>query len=176
MYKYIALVLLTSCVSKTQIKNGSEISIAVPDRAEIYDPSTGSSNTVLLKRKKSRYKIYTLINASCSSCVFKLEKWSDFQSKISGIHDVSIIPICFSHDNFELLKFAFENDKIKKIGLSLILDKEENGFKKMNMELVNKYGDFTVLTDSEDNVLLQGNPMEDERDKTKFLLRIEKGQ
>lgn len=170
------MMLFAFCTPKKQSKNDLEITIAVPERVEIYDPSTGNSNALFLKNKKNRYKIYTLINASCSSCIFKLEKWTDFQSLIPNASDVSIIPVCFSHDNFELLKFAFENNKVKKITLPLVLDSEENGFKKMNEKLVNKYGDFTVLTDANDHVLLQGDPMEDQNDKTKFLLRLQKGE
>jgi hypothetical protein len=171
----LVMVLVASCIEKKRSASGGEI-IAVPERVEVYNPSTGDSNTLLLKRNKKRYKIYTLINASCSSCIFELEKWTEFQSMIPNVNEVSIIPVCFSHDNFELLKFAFENNKVKKISLPLVLDTGENGFKQMNEKFVKKYGNFTVLADTDNHVLLQGNPMENLNDKAKFLSRLQKAE
>ena len=53
---------------------------------------------------KPNFKIYTLIDVSCSTCIISLEKWDKFQLEVKKLN-VAIIPVCYAKDKFELLKY-----------------------------------------------------------------------
>ncbi len=167
---FFCIASLSGCTNPKPKDTGNELRIIVPGHLEAYNPfltDTIKSQLVLDDHTK-RFKIYSLINVSCSSCLLKLEKWNDLYTKLINPKNVSIVLMCYSKDNFELLKFLFENHKIPKIELPLMLDYEDN-FRKQNQSLTNKLGDFTVLTDDNNRVLLTGNPIENKNEMNEFV-------
>lgn len=160
----LLVALLVACNAATVNKKQT---ILMPGHVEVYNPLAGE-NLKNPASGNSKLKIYTLIDVSCSTCILKLEKWTQFQSEAGN---VAVIPVCHSGDNFEMLKYLFENNRVGKVRLPLVLDLD-NQFKKQNPELISKYGELTALTDNSNHVLLTGNPIDDKSDKEKFMKLI----
>ena len=142
----------------------------MPEHVEVYNPYMGKELSDPLKSNAS-LKIYTLINVSCSPCFLKLEKWDKLQAEIKAIKPVAIIPVCVAKDNFEMIRFLFESEKIPKNQLPLVFDLDSKFIQK-NSALVNPLGELTALTDQNNNVLLTGDPLENKDDKDKFIKMI----
>ena len=158
----------SSC--NTAKEKGKTQTILLPAQAEVYNPyGERSANASRLKSPHAR--IYTAVNVSCATCLLSLENWDHFQTEIAQYH-VPVIPICRSKDGFETLKFLFENNKIEKIHLSLILDLK-NAFIQQNKGLAGDRDELTVLVDANDQVLLSGDPIYDESTKDKFIKKIQ---
>ena len=168
--------LFSSCKGKEK-NNSEKPEIVVPKQLDTYNPATGDAGIISLPDSTRRLKIYTLINASCSTCLLKLKKWNNFLALVSSLKNVSIIPVCFSNDNFELLKFGFENNTLPKVHLLLVLDRDGPGsFRAQNQSLISKSGEFTALTDANNHILLMGNPTESAADSSKFMEKLQKSE
>ncbi len=163
------ILLFFSCLDHNT-KDRIALKVIIPQHVEIYNPFIADTIIQNLNNYKQR-KIYTLINVSCATCLFKLQKWDSLQLEHPNI---AIIPVCHSRDNFEQLKFLFENNKIARIHIPLLLDLEDS-FAIKNNSLM-KSNNLTVLTDGGDRVLLNGDPLESEIDRKKFfgLLKLSK--
>lgn len=175
MKKLTALLLLcilvcASCKEPKANSTAAREKISMPDNVEIYNPYMGKDLSDPLK-SNAPLKIYTLIDVSCSPCFLKLEKWDKLQAEIKAISPVAIIPVCYSKDNFETIRFLFETEKIPQNQLPLVFDLD-NKFREQNANLVNPLGQLTALTDENNNVLLTGNPLDDKDDKDKFIKMI----
>jgi len=174
MKKFTALLLFCTmlCASckRHEKSTAAKEKISMPDHVEVYNPYMGKDLTDPLK-SKAPLKIYTLINVSCSPCFLKLEKWDKLQAEIKAIRPVAIIPLCDSKDNFEMIRFLFESERIPKNQLALVLDLDGK-FIKQNSTLISPVGELTALTDENNNILLTGNPIENKDDKDKFLKMI----
>lgn len=144
--------------------------ISMPDHVEVYNPYMGKELKDPLKSNAS-LKIYTLIDVSCSPCFLKLEKWDKLQVQMKAIKPVAIIPVCYSKDNFETIRYLFESNKLPQNQLPLVFDLD-NKFRLQNPKLVNQLGQLTALTDENNNVLLTGDPLENQDDKDKFMKMI----
>lgn len=166
----VAVVFLLSCTGKT-VKD-EKITIVMPGKVELYNPFMGEKlpNPLLTK---SKYRLYTLIDASCASCFAKLRKWNEFQVALAGDSSVCFIPVCHTKDNFEILKYHFESDSAARLNVPLVLDLE-NKFVAHNAALVDSYGQLTALTNNKNEVLLKGDPLENKTDREKFLDQIKK--
>lgn len=163
---------LTSCNAPASDEQAKQ-AIKLPEKLEEYYPYTDPADINRLKsRETSGLRIYTLVDVSCSTCILKLGKWNTFYQEIknAGQQFPDLKPICFSEDHFETLKFLFESNQISKIDFPLLLD-VENKFIAENHGLV-KMGEMTVLTNSRNEVLLAGNPIENHEDREKFLRKI----
>lgn len=166
------VLLLVSCVNKKKSPDNGFI-IQVPKHIELYNQYLSDSlhQNITLDTSKQQ-KIYTTINVSCATCLKKFEKWDRFHSELGDLNNnLVIIPVCYSEDRFETLKFLFESRKLPPIKIPLALD-VDNSFVKQNLSLWKKHGDFTVLTDSKNNVLLIGDPIGNEKDKKEFIQAI----
>jgi hypothetical protein len=164
----INIMWLPSC--KEHKKNYAEgVKIVMPTHTQIYRPfETDTSRRFLTDY--SQFKIYTLINTSCATCLGKLKGWDKFKAENPDLSKVPIIPVCYSRDSFELLKYLFESNKIPSMHLPLVLDLKDS-FIRLNRTLI-RTGDFTALTDSEDRILVPGNPLENNNVKTRFLQAV----
>jgi hypothetical protein len=162
----LSIVLLYSCNNHKKESN-TGVKINMPTQTEIYRPFDTDTNKRPIANDHSRFKIYTYINTSCSSCILKLKGWDKFQSENPDFSQVPIIPVCFSRDSFELLKFLVESHKLPTMHLAMVLDLKDS-FARLNNTLV-RSGDFTALTDAEDNVLYTGDPLTNENVKNRFL-------
>jgi hypothetical protein len=165
IFLLLNLVWLFSCAPKKNYAEG--VKVVMPRDIEIYSPLGADTSRRFLTDNHSPLKIYTLINTSCATCLSKLEKWDKFQSDYPDFSKVPIIPVCFSHDSFALLKFLFYGHKIKSMRLPLVLDLKDS-FYRLNRTLV-KTGDFTALTDAEDRIVVPGDPLENEKVRKRFL-------
>lgn len=144
--------------------------INIPEQLEVYPPiGTQKRNNPLIA---DNLKIYTLINVSCSTCLLQIQKWDNFQ-KVLNETGVSVIPICYSKDNFELLKYLYESRKLGDLQLSLYLD-TNNQLIKQNKSLVSAAGKLTVLVNAKDEILLRGSPVENSTMKKKYITTIKK--
>lgn len=109
----LAVVIITSCRNK-----GSNIDVAylksivdstlgkkliIPDSLRIYKPvSKYTADSVSIS--KADLKIYSCINTSCGSCIAGINLWKNISAQISK-HNIPIILICESDDEFELLRY-----------------------------------------------------------------------
>lgn len=149
-----------------------EITIStLPDSVEVYNPLSTEDVSLALVND-SGWKIYTLINTSCATCILQLKEWQDFQKEIRYIKDVRILPICYSTDDFEVLKYWFESKNVDSLNFPLILD-AKNQFIKKNSDLVNDLGEFTALVDHNNHILLTGDPIGSTSDRERFLEKIQ---
>lgn len=165
-----SLVIAASCKDQKAEAKAATTKISMPANVEVYNPYAGKDLANPLQRN-TPLKLYTLIDVSCSTCLLRLEKWDAFEAELNAVKPVSVIPVCYSKDGFEMIKYLFESEKIPKIKLPLVLDLD-NSFRQQNASLVNQLGEMTALTDRDNNVLLTGNPIEIKDDKDKFLKAI----
>jgi len=168
--KYICFFLLlnlTGLSSCNHKKNTVSVKVVMPASIEIYNPMGTDTSRAFLTDKHSPAKIYTLINASCATCLDKIEKWDKFQSENPDFSKVPIIPVCISKDSFAMLKFLFDSHKIKNMHLPMALDLQDS-FPKLNRTVVTS-DNFTVLTDAEDRILVGGDILESEKARAQFL-------
>ncbi len=130
--------------------------LIIPDSVEIYKPFS-SYLLDSIDIAKSSFKIYTQINTSCGTCIEKINKWDSLAIEFQKLK-VPIIIICTTNDRFEVLKYACEQNIIKKFSYPFFLDKKNQFLKKNNFMMKHK-GLKTVLTDNSNNILLIGNPL-----------------
>ena len=143
--------------------------IRIPDSLEIYNPFLDSAR-LNLKTFNKAYKIYTVVNSSCATCVLDFKKWNRFQQELDSINsNTQIILICIAKDNFEGLRYLFENDKVDSIQLPLFLDKKR-AFLNLNKEIAKNIENATILTDKNEMILCEGeNPFDNNNHKLKIL-------
>lgn len=171
--------LLVSCINKKntdkefKVQTIKQFKIQAPKHIEFYNQYLSDSLHVKITLDTiKQQRIYTTINVSCASCLQKFAKWDRFHTELGELNNnVAIIPVCYSEDRFESLKYLFENNKLARIKIPLALD-VDNSFVKQNLSLWKQHGDFTVLTDSKNNVLLVGDPIGNEKDKNDFIQAI----
>ncbi|MDO5981578.1 hypothetical protein [Flavivirga spongiicola] len=164
---YILLSLcLISCQSKQKKKNISKhesiINTALGTRLKLpIDLSTydylNNYKSDSISTLNSKFKIYSRIDGSCGTCIDFINKWSDLSYKLNE-YDTSIILMCHSEDNFELIKYLGESGKIKKFQYPLFFDKK-NEFIKLNSFMKEHKHFETVLTDKDNYILAVGNPI-----------------
>ena len=146
--------------------------LILPQNIEIYKP-VKLNEPENANASANQLKIYTIIDVSCATCLLKFEKWQAFKREISLFNNVKIIPICISTDRFETMKFLFENKKLPDISFALMLDIDRR-FLADNKKLVDGNNDLTVLVNTDNEVLLSGNPTENEILKSDYLKVIGK--
>jgi len=159
------LTVLYSCNHKKNYTSG--VKVVMPTKIEIYSPFGADTSRAFLTDKHSPIKIYTLINASCATCLDKIEKWDKFQSENPDFSKVPIIPVCISKDSFAMLKFLFDSHRIKSMHLPMVLDLQDS-FARLNRTVITTDA-FTALTDAENRILVGGDPLENEKVRAQFL-------
>lgn len=157
--------LISSCNNTENQHKGQKINI--PNKMLAYTVDDIQIHEVNNISNDQQPTIYTLINVSCSTCLLKLEQWNTFYSEIES-NKISFVPICHSKDDFELLKYLAENNQIGNLKFPLYLD-IENQFIHLNESLISDIGDFTALTNSKNQIILSGNPTEDQNIKKEYL-------
>jgi len=161
----ICCMFLFSCEQGKNADTGKLL--ILPKQIEIFNPYLPNiPDSSLFSGSKT--KIYTLVNASCSTCLLQLKEWDDFETNINKQKEVQVIVVCESDDNFQLIKYLFESKKIGYIQLPLVLDLD-NKFISLNASLLSREGDLTVLTDANNKIVLSGNPIKDKKDKKRFM-------
>lgn len=103
--------------------------------------------------------VFTRINASCATCLTKFKQLNDLYQHIQKIRPVSFYVVCHSEDNFELLKFLFESERLTSTDYTLILDQGDINDRAKNILELNE----TIVTDNDLNILFQQDVINDER-------------
>ena len=140
-----------SCTNQAEIEN-----VKVPEKIVSYNTETLKEEEVEMESIAGDFKIYTLIDVSCATCL---------------ANGLTVLPICYSKDNFELLKYLVESDKLGNVSIPLYLD-TNNTFMHQNDSLISEHGKFTALTDTYGKILAKGDPTEDSDVKKKYLKLI----
>lgn len=162
------ILLLASCAngaSNSKIEN-----VKVPVEIIKYNTQTLEEKLIEFESIPKGYRVYTLIDVSCATCLINIEKWNTVALELKST-GVSVLPICYSKDNFELLKYLVESDKLGAISIPLYLD-INNGFIRQNDSLISEHGKFTALTDTFGKILAKGDPTKDSDVKRNYLKLI----
>ncbi|HBK72127.1 MAG TPA: hypothetical protein DDZ39_10825 [Flavobacteriaceae bacterium] len=85
--------------------------LIIPDSLVAYSPF---SNYIYSNEdiEKSEYKIYSKLDASCGTCISRVNLWINIVADFKEVK-VPIVLVCSSNDEFELLKYLCETEKIK---------------------------------------------------------------
>lgn len=183
--KDILIIFVLLCLASCEKKQGNEKvdilksaiqknlgkKLSIPMDLKTYSPFKGYMADSL-QIAHTELKVYTRINTSCPTCIEGLQKWVKLSSELIK-YRIPVIVICTSSDNFELMKYLCENKTIKEFPFPFFLDIKndfinKNPFMKTSTELE------TVLTDSQDNIILIGNPIHSEDTKMLYLKEIQK--
>ena len=131
--------------------------IILTEDYSFYNPDSVNINAFQNSLKEEKYKVFTLINASCSTCVEQINEWQRLSLEFKK-YNVPIALICFSKDNFELLKFLYESGSLKKFNTPLILDLNQK-FLNTNKFLIEEKHFSAALVNHENEIILIGNPI-----------------
>lgn len=174
----VTVLLVSSCKENSYIENVESLKIIVkqtlgtklviPEDIFLYKPFTGYKlDSIAIQ--KANYKIYTLINASCGTCIRKINYWANFSRELK----IPIVLIFRSDDRFELLRYISSSKEINTFPYPFFLDKKSE---LMNLnKFMKESDDFqTILTDENNTILLMGNPMNSENIKELYLKELQK--
>lgn len=115
-------------------------------------------------------KIYAFIDVSCPSCIADIDKWNNVVPEFMK-YKVPVILVCYSKNNFEYIKYLFENGQVKKFPFPLYLD-ITNQLHKQNSYIRENEGHQVVLTDQHNAILAMGNPLLSSEIKALYLKTI----
>ncbi len=172
------LISMSSCEKKQEknLKSVTELTIGtklmIPSNLTLYNHPSSGYNVDSTEIANSKYKIYSHINVSCSTCLEEISLWADIITSFKS-YQVPVILICSSHDNFELIMHLFETNKIKNFSYPIFFDLDDDYIEKN--KFMDKENHFkTVLTDSENKILLLGNPIYSKKIKEMYLNELRK--
>lgn len=141
---------------KPQINNILGKKLVIPEDMSIYEPFTSyvaDSSQIAL----AGLKVYTYINASCSTCIQELNLWKEIIPDFIE-NGVAVIVILYSHENFEILKHACESGLLEGFQLPFFLD-NKNELSKRNLFMRDSNHFQTVLTNNDGTIFMVGNPI-----------------
>lgn len=166
LFSILAVCLFLSCTENRNEIN--QTSLKIPDNLKIFKET---NHTNISKELKSNsLLIFTSINTSCATCLLDFKKWREFQDILKK-NKVGLVPICHSKDNFELLKYLFESGELESLDFPIFLD-INNEFLDLNDNLLDGNKNLTVLTNSKKEVILHGNPFQNQNLMNKYLKMI----
>lgn len=156
---------------KSVVENCLGKKLMIPDSLRIYAPFFNYiADSVQLSNAK--YKIYSHINVSCPTCIHDIKLWNNIITDFEKLN-VPVILICESDDNYELFKYILETGEIRTFSYPFFFDVKRD-FYKQNKFMKESPHFETVLTDSENNILLLGNPIRSQEMKAMYLNEIKK--
>lgn len=177
--------ILFSCKNKTIEKNETKLlkyviednlgkELIIPESLSIYKPFNNyvkDSSQI----SNSEFKIYSHIDASCSTCVDNIELWNVFSESIEENNkiSVSVILIFTSKDEFELIKYLIDTNKIKTFPYPFFLDSNKE-YTQLNKFMSESSHFETVLTNKYNNILLFGNPIHSREIKNMYISKLKK--
>lgn len=164
---YIILCYSNSCSNRMKIEKEIQKwqgkQLILPNNQSMINPGKYSINPL-----SKKLKVLTLINANCGKCVEQLTDWKNFMSSVDT-SQVGFVFLCNSDDEFMLLKHTD----------SLIIKMSYPYFQDTNKELTSRNSfsnDIryqTFLLDSENKVILIGNPIYHEQILNLYLKKIQ---
>lgn len=145
-------------------KQSDQKIINIPDSLIIYETDSPDKST---STKLGNLTLITTINVSCATCILELNKWRFFKEKNES-EKFSLMPICYSKDNFEMIKYLFESGEIETLDFPIYFDKG-NQFIELNKNFLDDNNNITILVDKEYKVLVQGNPLSNNKLMNEYL-------
>lgn len=118
----------------------------------------------------SSLKIYAFIDVSCPSCIADIDRWNQVVPEFMK-YKVPVLLICFSENNFEYIKYLFENGQVKKFPFPLFLDVTKQ-LHKLNSFVKENEAHQVILTDQCNTILATGNPLFSDDIKALYLKTI----
>jgi len=159
-YMFCAISLFTNCNTPNkqgQDDNpGNKISnkFTTPDSIVVYKPfALSASDSTAIDH--SALKIYSFIDASCSTCLSSINNWKLASAEMKP-YGIPVILMIQSEDNYELLKYLCEKKNIDKFPFPFYLD-VKNQFFVYNKFLSQDRNGHTVLIDRDNNILASGD-------------------
>lgn len=144
--------------------------LVLSDSIEVFKPFSNYKKDSL-SISKSKFKIYSHINASCGSCIDQVESWNNLSIDFNE-YQVPIVLICTTYDNFNLFRYMCDSGKIKGFIYPFFLEKravyELNEFNEESSHFQ------TVLTDENNTILAIGNPVLSKEVYNKYMELITK--
>ncbi len=165
---FIILLIFFSCRQDREPDKATPASfVRLPGDFEIYNSELGKKSFIPGNTGYS-LKLFTTINVSCATCLLNLEKWKLFYKEATKCNKILLVPVCYTKDNFEILKFLFEEKKISGIEFPLLLD-SVGTFTEMNKQFGGETSGMSVITNAANKILFSGNPMDSETVRKRFL-------
>lgn len=112
-----------------------------------------------IRNPNAKLKITTYINGDCQTCIDEIKAWNDFSQSVNKINNVNVYYYVFTSD-IEHFRDNIYNKEIYKYPLLLV--KNNDYLNKNNLPLDNKMYQ-TFLLDSNNKVILVGNPIYSEK-------------
>ena len=140
--------------SDTALSNKKIEKFIQPDSLITYKPFA-LTNLDSSEIANSRLKIYSFIDASCSTCLERINNLKLVASEIKN-YKIPVILIVQSEDNYELLKYLCEQKNIDKFPYPFYFDVKGQFFVRNKFLSPNRNG-HTVLTDKDNNILASGD-------------------
>lgn len=180
-HSVLALSILAYCVLSCKDKVNPEVKIIVennigkkfiiPDSLIAYNPFTNYiADSIGISN--ASFKIYSKINASCGTCISKINNWNKIANEFKK-YGVPVILICQSDENFELIKYFCESGEIESFPYPFFIDKR-NELTELNDFMKKVVGFETVLTNRENKIIALGDPLRFEKIKKIYLDEIKK--
>ncbi|WP_316824657.1 hypothetical protein [Pedobacter miscanthi] len=173
----LALMCLFSCGQSQKYIPGQGLikkALFVPEKLVVYTPF---ENYLLDSTQiaKSPFKIYVSINFSCPTCIEKVNKWAAIVPQIKAGRNIPVIIIANTDDDFMLIKYLIKKKAIAKFPYPFFLNKTGD-FTAKN-DVISKSAEMdAVLTDQENTIIYQGNPLKSPEAKERFLQKIRETQ
>lgn len=165
----IIYILLFSACGKNKSKyseTADKEKVIIPSELSVYQPFDDYKMDSM-KIAQSKYKIYSIIDVSCGSCVGSIKLWKEFDFYIKNKR-ASIILICHSSDSFQSFEYVMESDKEFKFPYPFFYD-INNEFISLNKNYLADKNAIAILTDENNKIIHTGNPIDSNRDKNRFL-------
>lgn len=175
---FLILLTLFSCENENDekvkefryiVKENLGSKLIIPSDLQIYKPFSNYLQDSL-EMSNSKFKVYSIINASCGTCIDNMKRWEEFSSNLLK-SEVVVILIFKSDDNFELLKYACEKGIIREFPYPFFLD-PNNMFMQQNKFMKRNKHFETCLTDANNRIILLGNPLYNENIKELYIKQI----
>ncbi len=146
--------------------------VIMPDTVEIYSPFKKDSIVTNSQPPQVKpFKIYAYVNVSCPTCIVDLQNWQEFISELNS--EVPVIMVCTSKDHFEYFKYLCEGEQLKHFTFPLYLD-IKNQFATRNPFVNESLAYQTVLTNSDNTILVSGDPIHSEITRKLYMDEINK--
>lgn len=144
--------------------------IIIPETFEAYIPDKKNILMDSLQMVLANYKVFSFINVSCVSCISDIDKWDSLSAELIQ-YGVPVILICDSKDNFEYIKYLFEQGKINHYSFPLFFDSKDEFYKK-NRFIRQDLAHQVVLTNKNNEIIASGNPIYSNKIKERYLQKI----
>jgi hypothetical protein len=179
---YTAIICITACHLKESEPSDNKATLTVndsligkkihmPDSLEAFSPFKDSlyMDSAQLAKHTS-FRVYTIVNVSCSSCIPDIDKWNRLTAEFMK-YDVPVILVCITKDNFEYVKFLFENGKVRKFPFPVFLDLKGRFYQKNDFFHREVYGQ-AVLVDKSNTIVASGRPIDSDEIKSLYFEKI----